>query len=327
MMGDFFRRSFQILALASVGTVVYLNVVSVPTGSLVFLQSTVAGGGINNTGVYQYDPGVAFVPTLFVPGRWRRYQLETAPRTQEIRIKLPLRYSAYLRLNDLFYVQLRLRIEGEIVPAEGFAALKALQYRPTDRDKLVEENLQFLAAEYFLAVNNDERALEKLKVQLTAFFANNNLGELQKRLDTQLRSSWYRLTNVELREIYVPDSEVYAAQTRNLDQVATADRHALLTQIEKESELAIERKRNLEDLAKAEKMSALIAENPDIIEYYKIEKIAPRAGQVILDASAAQRGKTKTHTQNQNQATRGRDGSENKGEAGGEIGGAESGGR
>ncbi len=320
MFADFFRRAFQILALASVVTVAYLNILSVPPGHVTFLQSQFATGGLENRGFFLYEPGMTFVPTLFVPYRFRKYQLETQPKVQEIKIRLPLKYSAYLRLGDLFYVQLKLRIEGEIPPADTFAALKALQMKPTERDKFIEEQLQFLASEYFIAINSDEKNLEKIKTAITGFFNNSNLAELQKRLDAQLRSSWYKLKAVELRDLYVPDSQIYAAQTKNLDQVAAADRQALLTQIEKEADLALDRKRNHEDIAKAERMGALITENPEILEYYKIEKIAPRAGSVILDASGGP--KRNMTIQTDKKPARGRDG---KGENtdGGEIGRAE----
>jgi len=224
-----------------------------------------------------------------------------------------------LRMNDLFYVQARLRVEAEITRTDAFSALKALEYRPTERDKFIEEQLQFLAAEYFLDIAGEERALATVKTRLAQFFANINLAEIQARLDRQLKGNWLKLRTVDLRDLYVPDNELYAAQTRNLGEVAAADRRALLTQIEREADLALERKRNLEELTKAEKMSALIAENPDLIEYYKIEKIAPRAGQVILDASG--RGSTLNKSELPNKAKRGRDGnSENKSETGGEIG-------
>jgi hypothetical protein len=320
MLGDFFRRALQILAIASLSTVLYLDILSVPTGHLVFLQR-VTGSAATRAELLVYRPGFTFVPTLFVPGRWRKYQLETAPRLQEIRVRLPLRYSAYLRLNDLFYVHLRLRIEGEIDEAYAEAALRALQMRPTERDRFVEETLQLLAAEYFLNLNTDERQLERLKVQLASVFSSANLSELQKRLDAQLQVPWYRLRQMELREIHVPDSEIYAAQTRNLEQVAAADRRALLFQIEKEAELSVERKRNMEELAKAEKMAALIAENPALLEYYKIEKIASRAGQVILDASAHGTDKRiSIIPSNEKETARGRNGNEDNNEAGGEIG-------
>jgi hypothetical protein len=325
VFADFFRRVFQILALAAVVTVLYLNMLSVAPGHVTFLQSQVSGGGLESRGFYPYEQGITFVPTLFVPYRWRRYQLEIQAKVQEVKIKLPLKYSAYLRLNDLFYVQLKLKTEGEIPAGEAFAALKALQFRPTEREKFIEEQLQFLAAEYFIDINGDEKNLEKVKAQLTAFFANSNLGELQKRLDLQLRSPWYKLKSIELRDIYVPDSQIYAAQTKNLDQVAAADRRALLTQIEKEADLALERKRNHEDISKAERMSVLIAENPEILEYYKIEKIAPHAGSVVLDASSGNsgHGKRSLIINSEKKSTRGRDGKgENNGD-GGEIGRAE----
>ncbi len=323
MLGDFFRRALQILAIAAVGSVIYLNILSVPAGHIVFLKRA-TGSSSSTAELHSYVSGYAFVPTLFVPGRWRRYQLEIAPRLQEVRVRLPLRYSAYLRLNDLFYVHLRVRIEGEIDQAQATAALAALQMRPTERDRFIEESVQFLAAEYFINLNTDERQLERLKIQLTSFFGGDNLPELQKRLDAQLRAPWYRLKSVELREIHVPDSEIYAAQTRNLEQVAAADRRALLTQIEKEAELSVERKRNMEDLAKAEKMSALMAENPAILEYYKIEKIASRAGQVILDASThGTEKRLSILSPNEKESARGRNGNEDKNEAGGEIGGAQ----
>ncbi|MBN8221502.1 MAG: hypothetical protein J0L53_11300 [Spirochaetes bacterium] len=301
-------------------TVLYLNLLQVPSGHMTFLQSQVAGGGLENRGFFPYEQGITFVPTLFVPYRWRKYQLEIQSKVQEIKIKLPLRYSAYLRLNDLFYVQMKLKIEGEIPATEAFAALKALQLKPVERDKFIEDQLQFLAAEYFIDINSDEKNLEKVKTQLTGFFNNNNLAELQKRLDAQLRAPWFKLKSIELRDLYVPDSQIYAAQTKNLDQVAAADRRALLVQIEKEADLALERKRNHEDLAKAERMGALVAENPDILEYYKIEKIAPRAGNVILDAAGGQ--KRNLTIQSDKKPARGRDG---KGENsdGGEIGRAE----
>lgn len=320
MIADFFRRIFQILAISAVLATLYLNTIAVPPGHIVFLQSQVSEGGLDNRGFFAYDHGVSFVPTLFVPHRWRRYQLEVQPRVQEIKIKLPLKYSAYLRLNDLFYVQLRLKVEGEIQPNEAFAALKAMQFKPLERDRFVDEQFQFLAAEYFLDINTDEKNLERIKTQLTAFFANNNLAELQKRLDVQLRSPLYKLRSVELREVYVPDSQIYAAQTQNLGEVATADRRALIAQIEKEGDLAVERKRNLEDLAKAEKMSTLISENPDLVEYYKIEKIAPRAESVILDASAhGDRRAIHNEINQAKKALRGHDG-KNDNKDGGEIG-------
>ena len=319
MFGDFFRRSFQILTLAAVSTVIYQNVLLVPGGHVTFLQAQYSDAGIEGTGFYQHNAGITFVPSLFVPGRFRRYDLQVSPRVQEVKLKLPLRYSAYLRMSDLFYVQARLRVEAEITRSDAFTALKALEYRPTERDKFIEEQLQFLAGEYFLDVVGDERALGTVKARLAQFFNNTNLAEIQARLDRQLKGNWLRLKTVDLRELYVPDNELYAAQTRNLGEVAAADRRALLTQIEREAELALERKRNLEELGKAEKMSALITENPDVIEYYKIEKIAPRAGQVILDASG--RGSSALKGELPNKKRRGTDGnSENKGETGGEIG-------
>lgn len=327
MLGDFFRRSFQILAIAAVGTVIYLDILTVPAGNAVFLEPQ----GAAATGERVYPPGVYFMPTLFVPGRWRKYQVETGSRVQDIRIRLPLRYSAYLRLNDLFYVQIHLKVEGEIQANEAWVALKALQFRPVDRDKFIEEHLQFLAAEYFIDANTDETRLEKLKAELTQFFANSNLVELQKRLNTILRGTWYKLNRIELRALYVPDSQIYAAQTRNLGEVAAADRRALITQIEKEADLALERKRNLEDITKAEKMSALIAENPDLLEYYKIDKIAPRAGSVVLDASGnrGRRGEVVINQNPDKKSLRGKDGkaknSDDSEADGGEIGRTENG--
>lgn len=320
MLGDFFRRSLQILAIASLGTVLYLNILSVPRGSVVFLQRVV--GSAPEGELIAYTPGYSFVGTLFVPGRWRRYRLDVAPRQQELKVKLPLRYSAYLRLNDLFYVQLRLRIEGQIDPAYAAEALRALNWQPTERDSFIEESLRLLIADYFVNLKVDERQLEKLKVDLVAFLNPANLPELQRRLDNQLRTPWYRLQNIDLREIHVPDSEIYLAQTRNLAEVAAADRKALLLQIEKEAELALERKRNIEELSKAEKMAALIQENPSLLEYYKIEKIAPRAGQVILDAAGKLPDK-RTIISIPSERERGRDGNEDKNEAGGEIGTAQ----
>lgn len=323
MLGDAFRRAFQILTLAAIATVVYQDVLLVPGGHTTFLQAQYSESGIEGTGFHQFTPGVAFVPTLFVPSRWRRYDLQVAPHVQEIVVKLPLRFSAYLRMSDLFYVQARLRLEGEIERNEAFAALKALEYRPTDREKFIAEQLQFLAAEYFLEIAGDERTLGVVKTRLAQFFTNTNLAEIQKRLDRQLKGTWFKMRFIELRDLYVPDNELYAAQTRNLAEVAAADRRALLTQIERDADLAIDRKRNLEELNKAEKMGALISENPDLLEYYKIEKIAPRAGQVILDASARGRsgGDGGRSTETLNKAKRGRDGNnEKQGEAGGEIG-------
>lgn len=321
MLGDFVRRSFQILSIAAVGTVIYLDLLTVPSGHAVFLEPS----GAAATAEKAYAPGVYFIPTLFVPGRWRKYQIETMPRIQDIRIKLPLRYSAYLRLNDLFYVQIHLKAEGEILPQEAWMALKALQFRPLDRDKFIEEHMQFLAAEYFTDANTDETRLEKLKGDLAQFFANSNLAEIQKRLNTILRGNWFRLNRVELRSLYVPDSQIYAAQSKNLGEVAAADRRALITQIEKEAELALERKRNLEDITKAEKMGALIAENPDLLEYYKIDKIAPRAGNVILDASGnrARRSEIVINQNPDKKSLRGKDGKAKNSDDqsdGGEIG-------
>ncbi|GAB4433855.1 MAG: hypothetical protein OHK0011_16940 [Turneriella sp.] len=80
----------------------------------------------------------------------------------------------------------------------------------------------------------------------------------------------------------------------------------------------------MEELAKAEKMSALMAENPALLEYYKIEKIAARAGQVILDASSQGADKRRAILpSNDKESARGRNGNEDKNEAGGEIGGAQ----
>lgn len=320
MFGDFFRRLIQILTLGAVAATIYLDFLFVPSGYVTFLHGQ-GDGGFDNRGIFAYERGISFVPTLFVPFRWRKYQVEVQPRTQEIRIRLPLKYSAYLRLGDLFYVQLRLKVETEIPGAGAYAALKGLQFKPTERDHFLDEQLQFLANAWFLDANTDEGNLERTKAELTAFFSNGNLPEIQRRLDAQLRGNWLKLVNLDLREIYVPDSRIYAAQVRNIDQVAAADRRALLAQIEKEAELAVERKRNLEDLAKADKMGALIAENPDILEYYKVEKIAPRAGSVILDASAPAGGKKRDITIRQDKKpTRGKDGKgEDDSEAGGEI--------
>ncbi|MCS6971914.1 MAG: hypothetical protein NZL89_02730 [Leptospiraceae bacterium] len=273
----------QLMAVASVATALYLNVLMVPAGHIVFLQMIAEAA--EKPAYIPYPPGYHFVWTLFVPGRWRRYQLEVAPRIQEISVRLPLRYSAYLRLNDLFYIRIRFRVTGKIEPQRAVAALEALQLRPTARDQFIEECFQLLLAEYYTGLAIDERKLGELRVRLANFLHNNNRDELQRRLDAILRDNWYRLENIELRELYVPDSELYLAQTRNLEEVAAADRKALLAQIAKESELAIERKRNQEQLAKAEKMAELIADNPAILEYYKIEKIVPQAAQVILDTA------------------------------------------
>lgn len=318
MIGDFFRRLLQILALSSVATVIYLNTLSVGSGSVVLLQS-VSQIGDDNQGLEVLKPGIRFIPTLFVPGRWRLYRLDITPHVQEISIKLPLRYSAYLRLQDFFYVQLRLRVEGEVRAQEAIHALQAFRFSPTDRDKVVEENLQFLASEYFLSVNTNEAELEKLANTLKLYFVTANLPALQERLDKQLRSPWYKLTHIELKEISVPDSALYAAQIRNLDEVALADRRALLSQIEKESALALERKRNLEEISKAEKMAALIAENPYLLEYYKIEKLAPNAGKVVLGFPE----KSEQNPQGRPPGSRGKNGNESKNEVGGEIIGAE----
>ncbi|MBV6494260.1 MAG: hypothetical protein LDLANPLL_02291 [Turneriella sp.] len=291
MVTDFFRRLIQIIAIASIAAVLYFNFLSVPSGYTAFLVSQVSSeGGLENRGVYQYGSGVTFVPTLFVPNRWQKFQIETRTKVQEIKIKLPLRYSAYLRLNDLFYVQLKIKIDGKIPENEAYNAIKALAWKPTEREKYIEEQFHLLASEFFMEVKEDEKNLERAKAQLITFFNRTNLAEVQKRLQTQLNSTWFTLQDIELKEIYVPDSALYAAQIRDLGDVAKADRAALLAQISKEADLALERKRNLEEIAKAERMGEMIRENPAILEYYKIEKIAPRAGSVILDVASGLKG-------------------------------------
>ena len=94
------------------------------------------------------------------------------------------------------------------------------------------------------------------------------------------------IKNIDLIELKIPERNLYLAQTQNIAEVMQAERKALLNQIEAESALAIDRKKNIEDLRKAEKISELIKENPQIIEYYKVEKLAGKAGTFILDASS-----------------------------------------
>jgi len=317
---DFFRRLLQVFTIGLIATVLYLNILNVPRGHVVFLDKS---GSESSGDLVQFESGTHFVPTLFVPGRWRRFSLDRGVHLQDIHLKLPLKYSAYLRLSDYFYIKLRLKIEGEIPPAQARVALAALGARPLDRDKIVEEEILYLASEFLLEKKIDEQNLDLIKTELGRFFAASNLANLQGRLNIQLKIPWYTLRRAELKEIHVPETQVYLAQTRNLGEVAATDRRSLLKQIEKDSDLALERKRNLEDLSKAEKMSALLAENPDLLEYYKIEKIAPRAGSVILDASS--RGRKAELIINPTQSKDQKRGIDGKGEkdgdeAGGEIG-------
>jgi len=281
-MNDFFRRVLQLTALTSVVSVLFLNTFAVPRGRSVFLQSA-STGWIDKP----LTSGYHFLWSGFVPGLWKKYYLETGSKLQEIRLKLPLQYSEFLRLSDAYFVQVTIHLESEIAEPAAWEFLKSLDYKPEGREAFISERLRWTIEEFFSEIYKSDNDLAKLKAEFSAFFQSTARENFQSRLNRFTGSQkMIVVKNIDLTELKIPERNLYLSQTQNITEVMQAERKALLHQIEADSTLAIERKRNLEDLRKAEKISELIKENPQIIEYYKVEKLAGKAGTFILDTSS-----------------------------------------
>ncbi|RME89530.1 MAG: hypothetical protein D6767_08315 [Candidatus Hydrogenedentota bacterium] len=263
------------------------NIVTVPYGHLGFLKDRTAG--------WQDTPlsaGTHWLWTGFVPEKWKLFLLKKQEPPLRIKIKLPLRYTKLLKLGDDYYTKIRFDCRYKISPSHFPLLLETVQYDPEKIREIFIERLKILIELKYYEIYQNDFMLDNLAVRLRQYLGNETNSPLLQDYQKNFPDNDITFQKIYGVKIYVPDAGLYRARTADLTPVLLAQRQSLVKQIEADAKAYQIRILGQAEMQKASKMKDLIDQNPKILEYYKIEKMNPKADVWILSEGTS----TKTFT-------------------------------
>lgn len=276
MITGFFKNLFQILALACVLTVLYLNVIIVPESH--------AGVLVEKTSGIQkplLKPGYHWNWTGFVPFKWNLYNINLNPPVEKIHIKQPLRYGRYLEDADIFSINLHINIKYQLKEDSVYFFWNFLNKKIPDYKNYIHDRVR-LMVELFL---NESYRREEDVAYLNAFLRKyiSNEGRFKQDWDAIFKDEYVELIQFEIAGIQIPEAAVYFENIKNIDKIFQARREATVKRLLAEASVYEKNLMDQAELEKTEKFGEIMKKYPDIIKYYQIEKLNPKANIFIVN--------------------------------------------
>ncbi len=279
MVANFFRYLIFGITLAAISTTLYLNVIVIPEGHAGVLTEKTQGPQFP-----AMKPGYHWLWSGFVPGKWTLRTVDMKPPSLEVRYSEPLKYAQLLPDRDYFTIHTGIRVNYELTDRSLEFFWQYLDANPETIHRYLQERvrimLQMALLKYYQSAQDLSSLAEKLRL---TFFEG---GEFEKQWSDIFNKAGIVLQNVEVLEIKAPDREIYLSQISDQNRILAARREALILNIRAEAETDRKRLMDQAELEKAEKMAALMEQYPDLLEYYRIEKLYPHAAVTIVDQPA-----------------------------------------
>lgn len=279
MVANFFRFIIIGITLAAITATLYLNVIVIPEGHAGILSEKTTGAQMP-----PLEPGYHWLWSGFVPEKWTLKTIDRNPQPVEVKVIEPLRYAQFLPEKDYFSIQVGLRINYNLPNSAIEYFLKYFNGDFTQLPRYVKERTQIVIQMALLEFYRGPQDLPQVEQRLRLRFFEN--GEFESKWNEVFGNSGLELEWFDITTIEAPDREIYLEQIRDQDRIFEAKREALIQNIMAEAQTDSRRLQDQADLEKAEKMAGLIAKYPDLLEYYKIEKLYQSANITIVDSNS-----------------------------------------
>ncbi len=279
---------FSSLFFACIISMVYSNILVVPDGHVGFLKERTYGWAKDSL-----KPGYHWIWTAFIPLKWSFYLIDTTPPVVHINFKMPLRYTKYLELSNVFRTQIEIKVQYHLNQKSIIKLIKSLNENIDMLEPYIKEKINiFLKVKYF-EFYKSSIDIPLLKIKLTKYINSNSQTD-------SFTSDWRKiftpygieLIKFDLLRVYVPDYSLYQAQIQNLDQFLDARRQALLKSIDAETNIYILKLRHQAELEKAKTVLELLNKNPDILEYLKYQELNPKTSIIRIESEKGSSFKT-----------------------------------
>ena len=274
MLSAFLKFIFNLLAVSSLLTFIYFQFITVPAGYLGFLKSRSDGWQQQ-----ALQAGWHWRPLAFLPDQYEVFLVEKNPPPLDVNFKKGLQYTDYLGLSDVFRLQLKLRLHYTISEEAAFYLLTQIDDDVNSWPMIIKSRLESQLDKKFNEFYTSNRAINNLEANYDEYFRAD--GAFASDWQTIFSEEKLNLTRWRLLKNYAPDAALYLAQTQNINQVFTARRQAVIARIAAQSKAYEKNVLNKTELDKAENFSKLIKQNKDLLKYYSIEKMNPRAKVII----------------------------------------------
>jgi hypothetical protein len=276
MISGFFKNLFQVVAFACVLTVLYLNVIIVPDSHVGLLVEKTRG-----LSKPLLKPGYHWNWTGFVPYKWNFYSIDLNPPVVNIHIRQPLRYGRYLEDADIFSINLNINVKYTLDEKSVLFFWNYLKNNVPEYNNYISDRVR-LMVELFL---NETYRREEDVAFLNAFFRKyiSNEGRFKKDWNEIFKEEGVELTQYEITKLEIPEAAVYFENIKNIDKIFQARRDATVKRLLAEAGVYEKNLLDHAELEKTEKFIELMKKYPDIIKYYQIEKLNPKANIILLN--------------------------------------------
>ena len=274
MLYSLTRLFFILFTFAAIITSATQNVITVPEGHLGILKERT--GGFKKPFL---KPGFHWRWAAFVPEKYTIYLIKLNPDAVSIHFNQGLKYAKILGLSDLLSVKIELEIEYSL------------------SEEIIDQLLSQFSEDIFDWSNIIKRRTElMLEAKFTELYqGSSDLTGLHKKfydyIQKEFKSDWatafaaekITLTKVRLKNIDVPEKEIYENQIKNIKEVFGAKRKVMINKILAESEIYTQSRLDQTSLEKAKEFASLIEANPKILEFIKIDKLHPKVKVMLLE--------------------------------------------
>ena len=281
MIFSLIQNFFKGLALASILTIPYFNIFVVPDSQIGILKEKIQGFEKK-----PLLPGYHWVWTGFVPEKWDFFLIDTFPKVIQVDFKKGLTYTDYLDLSDIYRFQINLKIRYKVQKEGIYHLLEILENDISKLSNFITKRIQILLEFKYFEFYKSDSDIPLLKAKFQNYFSlGRKKGLFYEDFQKIFKKEKLKLEYWEILKLYVPDKSMYQAQIQSLDLIFQAQRSALVSKIHTESKIFEKRLFNNVEIEKARKMSDVLSQNSQVLEYLSIEKLNPYAKIIISNKS------------------------------------------
>jgi len=278
MISGFFRNLFQIIAFACFLAAIYLNIIIIPENNTGLLAEKTRG-----LKEPLLQPGYHWNWTGFVPYKWNLYKIDLQPPVTNIRIRQPLRYGRYLEDAEVFSINLNINVRYVLNEKSAIFFWNYLKGNVTDYNSYISDRVKLMVELFLNESYKREEDVAYLNALLRMYISND--GKFKQDWKEIFKDEEVELLQFEITKLEIPEAAIYLENIKNIDKIFQARREATVKRLMAEANIYDKNLQDQAELDKAEKFAEIMKKYPEIIQYYQIEKLNPKANITIINES------------------------------------------
>ena len=281
-MYSLFKLIFILLSLSAIATAASHNLITVPAGHVAVLKEQTLGWQKPHL-----QPGNHWIWGGFVPEKYRVYFINLQPNHVLVDFKKGLEYTDYLGLSDTFRVQVSFQLKYQVDEKVVDQLLQNFSENVNDWQEMIVNRARTLVELRFFDFYQTDEDISKLPVSFKNYLQGNGEVTFGSDFAKAFENDGIKLNRLHIEKVYAPNASIYLEQARNVDEIFAARRQAQVQKIFAEAEVYKKEKFDFLDIEKARHFSGLLRENPDVKDYYHIEKLNKLARVIVIEGRTA----------------------------------------